>query len=113
MNELKKCPFCGGEVEMFTEQLDAVRDCYNFHCESCNMSVYYDYSDKEEAIEKWNTRTPVDKVIERLEERKLVSRCRGIELSCTGGYGKIIDEINFGMHKAYSQAIEIIKEGMC
>ena len=55
--KLKLCPFCGGEVEMREEELDANRVAYNFHCDNCNMSTYYDYcNDKASAIEAWNRR---------------------------------------------------------
>ena len=56
--QLKPCPFCGGEVEILTEEVDAISEAYNFHCDNCDMSTYYDYSnDKEEAIRHWNRRT--------------------------------------------------------
>ena len=54
MDELKPCPFCGGEAEYrpvgeFSEKNGYVR-CKNFCCEQ------YGYSPKKEAIEAWNRR---------------------------------------------------------
>ena len=57
MTELKKCPFCGGEVKISTEQVDAVTEVYNFVCSSCDSYTYFDFCDREEAIEAWNRRT--------------------------------------------------------
>ena len=56
MAELKKCPFCGGEVKISTEQVDAVTEVYNFVCSSCDSYTYFDYCDREESIEAWNNR---------------------------------------------------------
>lgn len=101
MSELKKCPFCGGEVVMFIEQLDATRDCYNFHCDNCDMSIYYDYSDRNMAIKTWNKRKPVERVIERLEE---------YANDLKEDWDKYDNEDDFGGYCAVSRAIEIIKE---
>lgn len=56
MAELKKCPFCGGEVQIYTESVDAETEVYHFECGSCNSDTYFDYADREEAIEAWNNR---------------------------------------------------------
>ena len=51
MTELRKCPFCGGKVEMynycFNEWYIGCREC------SCDLGVF---DTKEEAIEAWNKR---------------------------------------------------------
>ena len=70
-NKLLPCPFCGGEVEMDSTQVDAISEYYGFHCKSCDMATSYDYpNDMEEAIEHWNTRKPMERIVERLEEEK-------------------------------------------
>ena len=56
MAELKKCPFCGGEVKIYSESVDAETEVYHFECNNCNSDTYFDFCDKEEAIEAWNTR---------------------------------------------------------
>ena len=56
MAELKKCPFCGGEVHIVPEQIDARTVSYQFICEECCCNTYFDYADREEAIEAWNNR---------------------------------------------------------
>lgn len=73
MSELKllNCPFCGGEVVISDEKIDATREVYNFHCHNCDMVTFYDFpNDKEKAIETWNTRTPMDNIMEKLKELK-------------------------------------------
>ena len=55
--DLKACPFCGGEVEMRTEEVDAISVAYNFHCDNCDMSTHYDYcNNKEDAVNALNRR---------------------------------------------------------
>lgn len=69
MSELKCCPFCGGKVAISDEKIDATREVYNFHCHNCDMVTFYDFpNDKEKAIETWNTRKPMDNIVEKLEE---------------------------------------------
>ncbi len=70
-NKLLPCPFCGGEVEMYSTQVDAIREHYGFHCKSCDMATSYDYpNDREEAIKHWNTRKPLERIVEQLENYK-------------------------------------------
>ena len=56
-HELKHCPFCGGEVKMYAEAADADTEYYIFECCSCNGNTYFDFCDREEAIEAWNKRS--------------------------------------------------------
>lgn len=57
MNEkLNPCPFCGGEVKIIAEKVDARTVVYTFVCENCCSGTYFDYADREEAIESWNRR---------------------------------------------------------
>ena len=68
-NKLLPCPFCGGEVEMYSTQADAISEYYGFHCKSCDMATSYDYpNDREEAIKNWNTRKPLERIVKQLEE---------------------------------------------
>lgn len=62
MSELKCCPFCGGEAEMLnyspTEWL--------VHCIKCDGMVENWRKTKQEAIEQWNRRTPMDNIAENI-----------------------------------------------
>lgn len=72
MSEVKllPCPFCGGEVTMHEDVVDALRYSYTFQCDNCMIYGVYQYcNDKDGAIKAWNTRKPMDDIVERLEER--------------------------------------------
>ena len=73
MSELKRCPFCGGEATL-TNKLskdEYGQRLWNVCCFGCANRTS-SYWDKEIAIEAWNTRKPLERVIERLEkERRL------------------------------------------
>lgn len=64
MSELKRCPFCGGEA-----RTASVFGRAGVICTECdaNIRMFLDAS-MEDAIEAWNTRKPMDRIVERLEE---------------------------------------------
>jgi len=53
MNELKPCPFCGGEVEIYEAQ-ELIYP-YTIECQECTCHMGR-YSDRDEIIETWNRR---------------------------------------------------------
>ena len=57
--KLKKCPFCGGEA--------TICSFFFVQCSKCGLSTLT-YLTESEAIEAWNTRKPMDRIMERLEE---------------------------------------------
>lgn len=76
--KLKPCPFCGGEVKAYADNHNKVM----ISCDNCNMYFGIEleigceleegwkaiHKSKEEAIEKWNTRKPMDNIVEQLEK---------------------------------------------
>ena len=70
MSELKCCPFCGGKATLKRDQKDDFVEwsvgCYNRGC-VCSAHTYC-YDNKDDAIRDWNTRTPIDNIVEKLEE---------------------------------------------
>ena len=65
MSGLKRCPFCGGEakISMFIGNPFVT-------CTECMGSIFPNVGQsKEEAIKAWNTRKPMERIVERLEER--------------------------------------------
>ena len=75
---LLKCPFCGGEAE-FHRSLSVIGDIVTVRCKTCKAKtagILFDarkHSNDEEydeAAALWNTRKPVDDVLERLEEMR-------------------------------------------
>ena len=110
MSEIKllPCPFCGGEVKMYSTKIDAIQECHDFHCDSCNMTISYDYTNKQEAIEAWNTRKPMERIVERLEEElKLADE---IKEKCARENQLMFDNAK-GYATGISNAIYILKAG--
>lgn len=98
MSEIKllPCPFCGGEARLRGERYFQPNVRRNVICKECFSNSGW-YKTDEEAIKAWNTRKPMERIIERLEEEKE----RKISATKT--------EIN--LRKAhFKKAIEICKE---
>ena len=114
MSEIKllPCPFCGGEAEFYrmtTRQNFRWSDCVGVRCKTCGAScstVLYDArihpNDEEyyEAAKAWNTRKPIERIVERLEEVK------------TKGYvtGITANPYEFASCHAMDRAIKIVME---
>lgn len=56
-NELKPCPFCGGEAKVI-EGYDSMVgvNVYYIECCNCRATFYNGNSNKNKEIEKWNRR---------------------------------------------------------
>lgn len=65
-DKLKRCPLCGGEAE--TEWHHGY---WGVRCQSCYAEVTADGMN--DAIEVWNTRKPMDRIVEQLEEELRLS----------------------------------------
>ena len=99
MSEIKllRCPFCGGEAELLKGQCEI--DNYVM-CLECRSKTKL-YNTKASAIKAWNTRIPMQNIVERLEEE--------VEESATDYYDW--EDISYLREKkAYQKAIEIVKE---
>lgn len=70
MSEIKllPCPFCGGEAKLESNGQYAVVGCMNSNCQG--YACCYKYDSKKEAIEHWNTRKPMERIIERIENAR-------------------------------------------
>ena len=66
--KLRECPFCGGEAKYisFTQGLFVQRF---VTCTKCGIETRRNYLNGAKAIEAWNTRKPIDDIVERLEEK--------------------------------------------
>lgn len=54
--ELKPCPFCGGEVNVFENYLNQ----FGVICDNCEAVMWVgDITNKENVIQKWNERVNV------------------------------------------------------
>lgn len=71
---LLKCPFCGGEVRFdftenpYTETFEDV-----IVCDHCDLIFRgsMDGMEKEDLEMEWNTRKPMERIVERLKEKAL------------------------------------------
>ena len=71
MSELKCCPFCGGEAKICNGSNDIVGKQFLIRCKEINCTIRPKtdwHTSLEEAIKHWNTRTPMDNIVEKLEE---------------------------------------------
>ena len=103
MSEIKllKCPFCGGEayLEIATNDYDILK-LWHCRCRICG-SASACYISKNKAIEAWNTRKPMENIVERLGNKHNES---------TINYHNLKDASCLGERHAYRNAIEIVKE---
>lgn len=101
MSEIKllPCPFCGGKIKLDED------DFYMFCCDTCGAGITFAHEledgaaedcTKEESIERYNTRKPMDRIVEQLEEQQNINRRINHD-----------DIINIGL----DQAIMIVKSG--
>ena len=122
MEKLIGCPFCGEKEEVKVRLM-----CLNgetdepmvwdeddgnvytwFHCYGCDTDFYQDMPvhTPENMIKWWNTRKPMERIVERLEDLMKAEESDGegmLEDNFTDGE-------SCGKYSAYYKAIQIIKE---
>ena len=84
-DNLKPCPFCGGNnVGVFNWEVTFQGDYFKAYCEDCDFELKPQMTE-EEAIKAWNTRKPMDRIVERLEKEKFeIEDCRyDVDLNTT------------------------------
>lgn len=99
--QLAKCPLCGGEAKIDKTITNTV----SVECTVCHASsriiLCTEGDIEQKAIEAWNTRKPIENMLERLEEQ--AEECRKY-------WQEFDDEDSFGGMNAYCDAVEIVKE---
>lgn len=103
MSELKRCPFCGEEAKIDKTIANTVSvECTVCHASS-RMILCTEGDIEQKAIEAWNTRKPMENIVERLEHfnEETFYRANGRANGKTLAYG-----YSQGIYKA----IEIVKE---
>jgi Lar family restriction alleviation protein len=63
-DKLLPCPFCGGEAQKFENVMK--KGNWFVECRECGANVHY--RTEESAIRAWNTRKPMERIVEQLEE---------------------------------------------
>lgn len=107
MSEIKllPCPFCGGEVRFVHTGYSSKARIGYLHCDICGESFFRGirWNDTEgELAERWNTRKPMERIVEQLE-RKIIRIGEEDEM-CSNGDA----DIEIG---ALQDAIEIVQKG--
>lgn len=67
MSELKCCPFCGGKAKYME-----IKDFFVSRfvtCAKCGIETPRNFLNRKDAIKRWNRRTPMDNIVEKLEEK--------------------------------------------
>ena len=66
MGKLLKCPFCGAEAKYME-----IKDFFISRfvtCTKCGIETPRNFLNRKDAIKRWNTRTPMSNIVEKLEE---------------------------------------------
>jgi Lar family restriction alleviation protein len=100
-NRLLSCPFCGGEAELFHDE-QFIHHAFVF-CTKCEAQtrLYANGNMTEKAIKDWNTRKPMERIVEQLEE----------EIDEAKHYWDD-DEYYTGAVSGFQGALEIVKGGV-
>ena len=65
-DKLKPCPFCGGNnIGVFKHEYFYKSHLYAANCYDCHFGLKM-VATEEEAIKIWNTRKPMDRIVEQL-----------------------------------------------
>lgn len=99
--KLKPCPFCGGEATIWSGPIedDYFNTYYDVYCTECNCMTPK-FHTEESAIQFWNRREPIDKILEQLE----------VEVERARPHGLYIAERR-NIMQGLLKAIEIVKGG--
>ena len=99
MSELKRCPFCGEKMETANHQ-------QYFHPDNdCILHGFGIDISNRRSVKAWNTRKPMQNIVERLEEKYKESQKKYSEED--DWYCK---KVYTGKSVAFKDAIEIVKE---
>lgn len=106
--KLLSCPFCGGEA-VIKEYISCGRKYYSVGChnDSCMVEPFTDgFRTLQTAIIKWNTRKPMERIVERLEEQ-VNSWEKVYNVIKNRGY---TDDYTVGAYDGYRNSVTIVKE---
>ena len=67
MSKLKPCPFCGGEAAIYNYEKMLTGQYKMVECKTCHCTSEK-FKKVEDAIAAWNTRKPIQTILERLED---------------------------------------------
>ena len=100
-NSLLNCPFCGVSLKKIGSKRRGNQFyVHDLNGPDCILKEFAFKADDEEKIKRWNTRKPMKRIVERLEETKTKSYVTGITAN----------PYEFGACHAMNDAIAIVKE---
>ena len=103
--QLLPCPFCGGEARL-KEYTEPIKISW-IKCNDCGVeSLPFDTIEK--AITAWNTRNPMERIVERLESE--FNKHRDAKKTHLGSDENDLGLRHLGKANAFSKAIEFVKE---
>lgn len=110
-NKLLPCPFCGGKAKVHVTYETEFVTCTKCGCRTeVIVGDYYDegFMDGLQALEKWNTRKPMEWIVERLEEQtdKYADEYASAKVDAKLSKANRVGGCITGLEKA----IEIVKE---
>lgn len=93
--KLLPCPMCGGKAIKTAFSWGNICDEYTVKCTECGVGTKVLKSD--EAVKSWNTRKPMENIVERLEKETKIY---------------VDDDGNMSFAIPKNKAIEIVKGGV-
>ena len=87
--ELKPCPFCGGEAEIVEDRLYG-EDYYAGRCRSCAATSIFEFT-KEEAMTEWNRRVCVSSKPETLDTNSVAVKKLDTSTPCVSQNTETLD----------------------
>lgn len=97
MSEIKRCPFCGIPLKLVGSKRRGNQHYLHEYNNNCILNGF-GFIATDENIQHWNTRKPMQNIVERLEELY-----DDISVQYETNYES-------GIEKGYCDAIEIVKE---
>lgn len=104
MSELKRCPFCGIPLKLVGSKRRGNQHYLHEYNNNCILNGF-GFIATDENIQQWNTRKPMQNIVERLKELKM--QCY-LTIANTGN-----EKLDFAYEKTgngIDKAIEIVKE---
>ena len=95
MSELKRCPFCGIPLKLVGSKRRGNQHYLHEYNNNCILNGF-GFIATDENIQHWNTRKPMQNIVERLKQKK------------TDAFERLFDGGSRGI--GFCEAIEIVKE---
>ena len=99
--KLLPCPFCGEKAEIIKHRSGG----YAVECTECYGKTHRSVTEKL-AIERWNTRKPIDRIVEQLQE-KSTEAVNAADREISFDYR----QMDYVEAEAFTEAADIVKGG--